>query len=184
MAQTQNKTAIFAGGCFWCMHGEFAQIAGVEKVVSGYTGGTTRNPTYEQVSSGRTGHVEAILVTYNPKKVTYQKLLEVFWKNIDPLDEYGQFCDKGTQYRAGIFYYDEDQKKLAEISKEKLQEIFKQPVATVIKAATEFYPAEDYHQEYEIKNKTRYKLYRQSCGRDSRLQELWHDVCDKVGWCG
>lgn len=177
MAQT-NKTATFAGGCFWCMHGEFANIPGVSKVVSGYTGGKTKNPTYEQVSGGDTGHFEAIEVTYDPEKVSYAKLLDIFWKNIDPLDELGQFCDKGSQYRAGIFYHDDEQKALAEKSKETVKGMFKQPVATILAPATTFYPAEDYHQEYYIKERMRYKLYRQGCGRDKKINELWHDKED------
>lgn len=167
-----SNVATFAGGCFWCMHSEFASIDGVTKVVSGYTGGTIENPTYEQVSTGRTGHFEAIEVTYDPAKVSYEKLLSIFWENIDPLDEYGQFCDKGSQYRAGIFYHDDEQKKLAEASKEKVKAKFKQDVATIIQPASKFYPAEDYHQDYAIKNKTRYKMYRMGCGRDDRLDEL------------
>lgn len=171
MADTQ--TATFAGGCFWCMHGEFAGVPGVMKVVSGYTGGTTKNPTYEQVSTGQTGHLEAIEVTYDPQKVSYQKLLDIFWRNVDPLDEYGQFCDKGSQYRAGIFTHGEEQKKLAEASKQKIGTMFSKPVATLIRPAGEFYPAEDYHQDYYIKSKERYKRYRLGCGRDDRLEELW-----------
>lgn len=174
MAAQEMKTATFAGGCFWCMQGEFAAINGVSKVVSGYTGGHVKNPTYEQVSSGGTGHVEAIQVTYDPELVSYQKLLDIFWTNIDPLDEYGQFCDKGSQYRAGIFTHDEEQEKLAKASKEKVKARFEQPIATIIKPASEFYPAEDYHQDFYIKNKTRYKLYRMGCGRDARLEKLWH----------
>ena len=168
-----SKTATFAGGCFWCMHGEFAGIEGVSKVVSGYTGGNTVNPTYEQVSTGNTGHVEAIEVTYDASKVSYDKLLDIFWENIDPLDQYGQFCDKGSQYRAGIFYHDAEQKQLAQESLEKIKKKFAQPVATIIKPAATFYPAEDYHQDYYIKNKTRYKLYRIGCGRDEKLKEIW-----------
>jgi peptide-methionine (S)-S-oxide reductase len=171
MANTQNK-ATFAGGCFWCMEAEFASIEGVSKVESGYTGGHTKNPTYEQVSSGITGHFEAIEITYDPAKVSYKKLLEIFWENIDPLDEYGQFCDKGTQYRAGIFVHDEEQRKLAESTKEKIAEKFKMPVATAIREASIFYPAEEYHQQYYAKSKDRYKRYREGCGRDERLQEL------------
>jgi peptide-methionine (S)-S-oxide reductase len=171
----ETKLATFAGGCFWCMHGEFAAIEGVSKVLSGYTGGTTANPTYEQVSTGTTGHLEAIEVAYDPAKVSYQKLLDIFWENIDPLDEYGQFCDKGSQYRAGIFTHDAEQKKLAEASREKVKTLFKQPVATIIADATTFYPAEDYHQDYYIKSKARYKMYRMGCGRDARLEQLWHD---------
>ncbi|HEU5047908.1 MAG TPA: peptide-methionine (S)-S-oxide reductase MsrA [Rickettsiales bacterium] len=173
MAETV-KQATFAGGCFWCMQGEFQQIPGVSKVVAGYTGGHTKNPTYEQVSEGDTGHFEAIEVTYDPQKVSYQKLLDVFWENVDPLDEYGQFCDKGSQYRAGIFYHDSEQQSLAEHSKEKVKAMFKQPVATIIGPASEFYPAEDYHQDFYIKNRTRYKQYRTGCGRDARLKELWN----------
>lgn len=165
--------ATFAGGCFWCMHGEFAAIDGVDRVVSGYTGGVTRNPTYEQVCTGNTGHVEAIQVTFDPTKVTYQKLLDVFWRNIDPLDGYGQFCDKGEQYRAGIFYHDDNQHQLAKASKEDVRQLFKLPIATMIKPAEEFFAAEDYHQDYYIKNRTRYKIYRQGCGRDQRLEKLW-----------
>ena len=173
MAANASQTATFAGGCFWCMHGEFAAIEGVSKVVSGYTGGTTKNPTYEQVSKGGTGHLESIEVTYDAAKVSYDKLLEIFWENIDPLDENGQFCDKGSQYRAGIFYHDEEQKKLAEASRAKIFERFKKSIATIIQPASVFYPAEDYHQEYYIKNRTHYKLYRYGCGRDDRLKELW-----------
>lgn len=173
MAQTNQKTATFAGGCFWCMHGDFASIPGVSNVVSGYTGGKTKNPTYEQVSQGNTGHVEAIEVTYDPEKVSYEKLLEIFWRNVDPLDEYGQFCDKGSQYRAGIFYHDDEQKQQAEASKEKVKSMLAEPVATIVEPASAFYPAEDYHQEYYIKNKLRYKMYRQGCGRDERLKDVW-----------
>lgn len=168
-----TSIATFAGGCFWCMHGEFAAIPGVSKVVSGYTGGEIKNPTYEQVCKGNTGHVEAIQVTYDPAQVSYEKLLDVFWHNIDPLDDYGQFCDKGSQYRAGIFYHDETQKKLAEASKANIKQLFKLPIATVIKPASEFFAAEDYHQDYHIKNRSRYKMYRQGCGRDQRLEKLW-----------
>ena len=173
MADT-TKLATFAGGCFWCMQGEFEATPGVSKVVAGYTGGTTQNPTYEQVSMGGTGHVEAIEVTYDASKVSYQKLLDVFWENVDPLDPYGQFCDKGSQYRAGIFYHDDEQKQLAEKSREEVKKRFSAPIATNIHAASTFYPAEDYHQDYYIKNKTRYKLYRLGCGRDARLKELWN----------
>ena len=167
-----TQTATFAGGCFWCMEPEFAQIPGVNKVTSGYTGGHVANPTYEQVSTGSTGHLEAIEVTYDPTKVKYEQLLDIFWENIDPLDEKGQFCDKGEQYRAGIFTHDETQATLAEASKEKVAKRFGKPVATIIKPATVFYPAEDYHQEYYIKSRDRYKRYRMGCGRDVRLEEL------------
>lgn len=175
MADTNSKTAIFAGGCFWCMEPEFAAIDGVSKVVSGYTGGKTANPTYEQVSSGETGHVEAIEVTYDPSRVSYTTLLDVFWRNIDPLDQYGQFCDKGSQYRAGIYYSNDEEKQLANASKDKVQAMFKQPVATAISKASVFWPAEDYHQQFYIKSKIRYKTYRFGCGRDERLENLWKD---------
>lgn len=173
MADTM-KTATFAGGCFWCMQGEFDRVPGVSKTIVGYTGGKTKNPTYREVSQGGTGHVEAIQVTYDPAKVSYQKLLDVFWENIDPLDPYGQFCDKGTQYRAGIFYHDDEQKTLAETSKAKVREKFRQEIATVITPASVFYPAEDYHQAFYIKTRDHYKRYRYGCGRDDRLKELWN----------
>ncbi|MFW0778214.1 MAG: peptide-methionine (S)-S-oxide reductase MsrA [Rickettsiales bacterium] len=168
-----SNTATFAGGCFWCMHGEFAAIDGVSKVVSGYTGGHTENPTYEQVSQGNTGHFEAIEVTFDPAKVSYEKLLGIFWENIDPLDEYGQFCDKGSQYLAGIFTHNDEQKKLAEASKAEVAKKFSKPIATIIKPASVFYAAEDYHQDYYIKSKLRYKMYKAACGRDERLKEVW-----------
>lgn len=174
MADANTKLATFAGGCFWCMQGEFEHIDGVTKVIAGYTGGTTKNPTYEQVSQGDTGHLEAIQITYDPAKVSYRKLLDIFWENVDPLDPYGQFCDKGTQYRAGIFYHDDEQKQLAESSREEVKKKFNQPVATIVAQASAFYPAEDYHQDFYIKNKTRYKVYRLACGRDARLKELWN----------
>lgn len=172
MADTQTKTATFAGGCFWCMEPQFADIDGVSKVVSGYTGGRTKNPTYEQVSRGDTGHVEAIEVTYNPDKVSYKKLLDVFWYNIDPLDPNGQFCDKGSQYIAGIFTHDDEQKKLAEESKIEIAKKLGKEISTIIKPASEFYPAEDYHQQFYIKSKDHYKRYKSGCGRDERLEEL------------
>lgn len=165
-------TATFAGGCFWCMEAEFYNVSGVRKVVSGYTGGDVANPTYQQVSAGDTHHVEAIEITYEPTRVSYEKLLDIFWSNVDPLDPYGQFCDKGTQYRAGIFVHDEQQEKLARQSYEKMEARLGTKLATFIRKAEIFYPAEDYHQEYFIKNKTRYKIYRDGCGRDSRLKQL------------
>lgn len=171
----RTATAIFAGGCFWCMEGPFDVLDGVISTTSGYTGGKLANPTYEQVSSGGTGHAEAVKVVYDPDKVGYQQLLAVFWRNVDPLDASGQFCDRGNQYRSEIFYMDEQQKQLAEESKAALDASgrLKQPVVTEIVAATTFYPAEDYHQDYYQKNPTRYKLYRYGCGRDQRLTKLW-----------
>ena len=165
--------ATFAGGCFWCMEPPFDKLDGVSATISGYTGGTKKNPTYEEVSSGRTGHAEAVQITYDPQKITYEKLLEVFWRNVDPLTANAQFCDHGSQYRTAIFYYDENQKKLAEASKKEIAKRFKEPIVTEITAAAEFYPAEDYHQDYYVKNPLRYKYYRFSCGRDQRLEQLW-----------
>src|SRR5207249_4713703 len=156
---------------------------------SGYTGGTKKNPTYEQVTTGTTGHAEAVQIAYDPSKVSYEKLLEVFWRNIDPLTPNAQFCDHGSQYRSAIFYHDETQKKLAEKSKQVVQRRFKQSVVTEIAPATEFYPAEDYHQDYYKKNLIRYKVYRYGCGRDQRLEQLWGSVkrwaaqCSKSGAC-
>jgi peptide-methionine (S)-S-oxide reductase len=169
---TGLEKAIFAGGCFWCMQAEFSAVPGVTHVVSGYTGGHVPNPTYELVSLGNTGHFEAIQVTYDPAKVSYNKLLEVFWHNVDPLDARGQFCDKGTQYRAGIFVAGEGQKTAAEASKTTMERRLGQKVETLIAPASVFYPAEDYHQDFHIKNSNRYKSYRAGCGRDERLQQL------------
>lgn len=168
-----SERAVFAGGCFWCMHAAFEQLPGVTKVTSGYTGGIIANPTYEQVSTGETGHVEAIEVTYDADKVAYSKLLEWFWDNVDPTDASGQFCDKGSQYVAGIFYTTLDQLKLATESLRKIESKFKQPVATFIRPAVTFYAAEDYHQSYYKKNKLRYQLYKTGCGRDDTLQKIW-----------
>ncbi|HSR61976.1 MAG TPA: peptide-methionine (S)-S-oxide reductase MsrA [Gammaproteobacteria bacterium] len=167
--------ATFAGGCFWCMEPPYDKVDGVISTTSGYTGGNIKNPTYEQVSSGVTGHAEAIQITYDPAKVTYEKLLDIFWHNIDPTTPDRQFCDKGNQYRSGIFYHNEEQKRLAEQSKATLEKTkpFDAPVVTEITEASEFYPAEDYHQDYYKKNPIRYKFYRYSCGRDQRLEELW-----------
>jgi peptide-methionine (S)-S-oxide reductase len=165
--------ATFAGGCFWCMEPPYDKLDGVISTISGYAGGKTKNPTYEEVSRGTTGHTEVVQVTYDPKKITYEKLLEVFWRNIDPLTPNRQFCDIGSQYRSAIFYHDENQKRLAEESKKDLSKRFKEPIVTEIVAYTEFYPAEDYHQDYYTKNPLRYKYYRYNCGRDQRLEALW-----------
>jgi peptide-methionine (S)-S-oxide reductase len=175
VSQDKTRIATFAGGCFWCMEPPFDKVDGVLSTISGYTGGRTVNPTYEEVSSGTTGHAESLQVTYDPSRVTYEKLLEVYWHNIDPLARDRQFCDVGEQYRSAIFYHDEEQKRLAEASKQELEKSgrFKQPIATQIVAATTFYPAEEYHQDYYKKNPIRYKFYRFNCGRDQRLQELW-----------
>ncbi|MFL5344693.1 MAG: peptide-methionine (S)-S-oxide reductase MsrA [Hyalangium sp.] len=170
-------TATFAGGCFWCMEGPFDKLPGVISTTSGYTGGTKVNPTYEEVSSGTTGHAESVQVVFDPSKVTYSQLLEVFWHNVDPLTSNAQFCDHGTQYRSVIFYHDAEQQRLAEESKRQLEASgrFKQPIVTQIVPASTFYPAEDYHQDYYLKNPVRYRYYRFGCGRDARLKELWGD---------
>jgi peptide-methionine (S)-S-oxide reductase len=170
-----RQTAIFAGGCFWCMEHPFDEIAGVLSVTSGYTGGTKANPTYEEVSSGTTGHAESVEVAYDPAKVSYQKLVDVFWHNIDPLTPNAQFCDHGTQYRSAIFYRNDEQKRIAEASKEALAKSgrFDKPIVTQIVAASTFWPAEAYHQHYYKTNPTRYKFYRYNCGRDQRLEQLW-----------
>jgi peptide-methionine (S)-S-oxide reductase len=169
------KTALatFAGGCFWCVEADFDKVAGVVSTNSGYTGGRTANPSYEEVSRGGTGHAEAVEIVYDPVKVSYEKLLDVFWHNIDPLAKDRQFCDHGDQYRSAIFYHDEKQRSLAEASKAAVQARFKQTIATEIKAAGPFYKAEEYHQDYYLKNPIRYKFYRFNCGRDARLEELW-----------
>ena len=167
--------AIFAGGCFWCMEHPFDVLDGVVSTTSGYAGGSVANPTYEQVSSGRTGHAEVVQVLYDPRKVSYEKLLDVFWHNIDPTVKDQQFCDAGTQYRTGIFYTDDEQKRLAEVSKAALEKSrpFKGPIVTEITRAGEFYAAEEYHQDFYRKNPVRYKYYRSGCGRDERLKQLW-----------
>lgn len=169
------ETAVFAGGCFWCMEGPFDVLDGVLSTTSGYTGGTLANPTYEQVSAGGTGHTESVQVTYDPQRVSYAKLLEVFWRNIDPTVADQQFCDHGNQYRTAIFYKDDAQHQAAEASLAALEKTkpFKDEIKTQIVAAGTFYPAEDYHQDYYKKNPVRYKFYRYNCGRDQRLEELW-----------
>ncbi len=171
----QLATATFAGGCFWCMESPFDKLEGVVSVTVGYTGGTKANPTYGQVSAGSTGHAESVELKYEPGKIGYAKLLEVFWHNIDPVTANAQFCDHGAQYRSAIFYHDEEQKRLAEVSKAELAKScrFKQPIVTEIVPAATFWSAEDYHQHYYLKNPLRYKFYRTACGRDRRLEELW-----------
>ena len=174
-AQQNPAAAIFAAGCFWCVEEAFEKVPGVISVTSGYTDGKTKNPSYGEVSSGRTGHTEAVEVKFDPSKVNYEKLLDVFWVNIDPTVKNAQFCDHGTQYRSGVFYHDDNQRKLADASKAALQKSkpFKADIVSEITKASEFYAAEDYHQDYYQKNPVRYKLYRNGCGRDARLKELW-----------
>ncbi|MFW5862648.1 MAG: peptide-methionine (R)-S-oxide reductase MsrB [Spirochaetota bacterium] len=168
-------TAIFAGGCFWCMESPFEKYDGVIEVISGYIGGDKKNPTYEEVSSGTTGHIEAVKILYDPKKISYETLLDVFWRQIDPTDPRGQFVDRGEQYTTAIFYLDEKQKKLAEKSKNALEKSgrFSKPVVTPIRKAETFYPAEDYHQDYYRENPIRYKFYRYNSGRDQFLEDTW-----------
>ena len=178
MPEDGHAVATFAGGCFWCMEPPFDELDGVLSTISGYTGGSTVDPTYQEVSAGGTGHAEVVQVTYDPAKVTYEQLLDVFWPNIDPLDAGGQFCDRGDSYRTGIFVHGEEQRRLAEESKQALTDSrrFAQPIVTEIVDAGPFYPAEDYHQDYYQTNPVRYKFYRWNCGRDQRLTELWGDA--------
>jgi peptide methionine sulfoxide reductase msrA/msrB len=186
----QNKSnlqiATLAGGCFWCTESDLEKLPGVEKVISGYTGGTKENPTYEEVSAGETGHVEAVQVYYDPARVSYEKLLEAFWRHIDPTDPGGQFADRGSQYRSVVFYHDEEQKRIAEMSKESLNKSgrFSKPVATEIKAFSRFYPAEDYHQDYYKKNPLRYQYYRHGSGRDQFLKKAWETAPTPSGKVG
>jgi peptide-methionine (S)-S-oxide reductase len=171
----EHATATFAGGCFWCMEPPYDKLDGVISTTSGYTGGSTVDPTYKDVTRGDTGHAEAVQVAYDPAKVSYEELLDVFWHNVDPLDAGGQFCDRGDSYRTGIFAETEEQRRLAEASKQALADSsrLEQPIVTEIVDASTFYPAEDYHQDYYEKNPVRYKFYRWNCGRDQRLAELW-----------
>ena len=169
--------ATFAGGCFWCMEPPFEKLAGVVSVTSGYIGGPEKNPTYEQVSNNRTGHAEAVEIVYDPKVISYSRLLEVFWHNVDPTTDDRQFCDGGRQYRTGVFVHDADQRRLAEESKRGVEQTktFSGPVLTAIATAGPFYVAEDYHQDFYKKSPVRYYSYRAGCGRDKRLKELWGD---------
>lgn len=174
-APPARALATFAGGCFWCEEAVFDGVPGVIQVVSGYTGGSLKNPTYEQVSAGGTGHAESVQVMYDPAKISYEKLLDLFWRNVDPLTSNAQFCDIGSQYRSAIFYHDAEQKRLAEASKAAIEAShrFKQPIVTQIVPASTFYRAEEYHQNYHEKNPVRYRFYKYNRGRDQRLRELW-----------
>ena len=173
--RADEARAIFAGGCFWCVEAAFDEVEGVTGTTSGYVGGSVENPTYEQVSSGRTGHAEAVLVTWDPRRTSYERLLEVFWRNVDPLTPGRQFCDVGEQYRSAIFWLDEQQHRSAIDSKESLERSGRLPgpIVTSILPAARFWPAEEYHQDYHRKNPARYRYYRWSCGRDARLREVW-----------
>ena len=181
-AAANLEKATFAGGCFWCMEHPFDALPGVVSVTSGYTGGEKKNPTYQEVSAGGTGHAESVQIVYDPSKITYGKLLDVFWHNIDPTTKDRQFCDSGHQYRSAIFYHTEEQHKEALQSKAALEKSkpFKEPVVTEIVPAGAFYPAEEYHQHYYKKNPIRYWYYRNGCGRDQRLKELWGDAAGKA----
>lgn len=170
---TEMKTAIFAGGCFWCMEKPFDNTEGVISTVSGYMGGESKNPTYKEVSSGTSGHVEVLEVTYDPSVITYAELLPIFWRNIDPLDAGGQFCDRGPQYRSELYYDGEDEKAAALASKAQHEDILGEKIVTEVSPRSAFYVAEDYHQDYYQNNPIRYKYYRWNCGRDQRLEELW-----------
>ena len=171
----EEKSATFAGGCFWCMEPPYDKLDGVISTVSGFSGGFTKNPSYQQVTRGGTGHAEVVQVTYDDEKISYQQLLDVYWVNVDPLDPNGQFCDRGSSYRPAIFYHDEAQKQLAMASKKALQDSnrFQSDIAVEVTAFNAFYAAEDYHQDYYLKNPIRYKLYRTGCGRDSVLAKRW-----------
>ena len=173
--QAATAKAVFAGGCFWCMEEAYEKVPGVVAAVSGYMGGKTKNPTYEQVSSGRTGHAEVVEVEYDPAKVSYTKLVEVFWRNIDPTQANAQFCDHGSQYRSGIFYGSSEEKKIADASKAELEKNkpFRGAIVTEITQASEFYPAEKYHQDFYKTSPIRYRFYKNGCGREARLNQLW-----------
>lgn len=174
-SQANRATATFAGGCFWCMEPPYDKLDGVFSTTSGYTGGHVEDPTYREVSAGGTGHAEVVQVVYDPSKVTYDELLRIFWRNVDPFDGEGQFCDRGDQYRPAIFYHSEAQRQAAVESKERMSERFDRPIAVQIEPLDEFYAAEDYHQDYYQKNPLRYRFYRSSCGRDRRLEAVWGD---------
>ena len=177
LAATDDElaTATFAGGCFWCVESDFDTVPGVVETISGYTGGTADNPTYKQVTAGGTGHREAVQIRYDPKQVSYERLLHIFWRSVDPTDGGGQFCDRGESYQTAIFVGNEEERRLAEASREMLEQsmVLDAPVITPIEPAGEFYPAEDYHQDYYTKNPVRYRFYRFSCGRDSQVQQVW-----------
>ena len=169
----QLEKAIFAGGCFWCVESDFDKVPGVVATISGYTGGKTGNPTYKQVSAGGTGHYEAVEITYDPAKVSYEALLTAFWHSVDPTDGGGQFCDRGESYQTAVFVANEKQRGSAEASRNAVQKKLKKPIVSPILAATPFYAAEDYHQNYYEKNPIRYRSYRWGCGRDKKVEEVW-----------
>lgn len=168
-----TSTATFAGGCFWCMEEPFEKLDGVISVTAGYTGGSTESPTHETVSAGAAGHVESVEIVFDPSRIAYRRLLEVFWHNIDPLTPGGQFCDRGRQYRTAIFFHDDDQRRVAEDSRRRVEETLHAPVVTELAPAVAFHAAEKYHQDFYRKNPVEYHRYRSKCGRDARLRELW-----------
>jgi len=171
-----EASAVFAGGCFWCTESDFDHIPGVVSTTSGYIGGHTANPTYEQVSAGNTGHIEAVRVVYDPSRVSYGSLSERFFRTIDPTDEGGSFCDRGYQYRSAIFAATPEERRIATLAKDQVSQALRRPAATLILGDATFYPAEEYHQDYSRKNPARYRFYRWKCGREQRLQEVWGDV--------
>jgi len=178
VAQDQKlEVAVFAGGCFWCIESDFDKVPGVVETVSGYAGGAKETATYNQVGAGGTGHLEAVKITYDANKITYEKMLHLFWRSIDPTDAGGQFCDRGSSYATAVFAANEEQQKLATASKQALEsaKTLKAPIVTPVLAGANFYPAETYHQDYHTKNPYRYKFYRFSCGRDARVKNLWGD---------
>jgi peptide-methionine (S)-S-oxide reductase len=172
-AVPERAVATFAGGCFWCVESDFDHVPGVLETISGYTGGKVANPTYSQVSAGGTGHAESVEVVYDPRKVSFAQLLDYFWRHIDPTVKDQQFCDHGNQYRTAIFVHNDEERKLAEASKKKVEAVLKKPIYTEIVQAGPFYKAEDYHQDFYLKNPTKYKFYRWNCGRDQRLEQIW-----------
>ena len=174
-ASSNLSKAYFAGGCFWCMEEAFEKVEGVLSATSGYMGGTVANPSYEEVSAGRTGHAESVEVVYDPARVSYQKLLDAFWHNVDPITPNAQFCDHGSQYRSAIFFQTDEEKRESDISKQAIEQSkrFTEPIVTQIVMASQFYPAEEYHQDFYKKNPVRYKFYKYNCGRAKRLEELW-----------
>jgi methionine-S-sulfoxide reductase len=175
VAEPRVETAILAGGCFWCIEADYEKLDGVLGVVSGYTGGEQKNPTYKQVSSGNSGHIEVVEVSFDASRISYAEILDYFWRHIDPTRDDGQFCDRGPQYRPAIFYRGETQHREAQASEKRIaaSKPFPEPLKVELIAATEFYPAEDYHQDYYKKNPVRYKFYRYNCGRDARVETLW-----------
>jgi peptide-methionine (S)-S-oxide reductase len=172
-AVPERAVATFAGGCFWCVESDFDHVPGVLETISGYTGGKVANPTYSQVSAGGTGHAESVEVVYDPRKVSFAQLLDYFWHHVDPTVKDQQFCDHGNQYRTAIFVHNDEERKLAEASKKKVEAELTKPIYTEIVQAGPFYKAEDYHQDFYLKNPTKYKFYRWNCGRDQRLEQIW-----------